>query len=151
MRFELGRDGALNARIKSKRHDNARVALCRPLTAPAEQAVVYSAEGKELALIPRLSALDKNSRQALTAHLRRRTLTAAITRVKDLAQQFGAIYWDVETDRGPREFVLKGVTEHVRFLSEKRMLITDVDGNRFEIKDLSALDKASQDLIDLVL
>jgi len=42
------------------------------------------------------------------------------------------------------------LTEHIRWLEEDRMLITDVNGTRFEIKNFSSLDKKSQTHIHLL-
>lgn len=61
------------------------------------------------------------------------------------------IYWDVETQRERREFVLRANCETVLWLDEHRLLMIDVDGNRFEIPDLRRLDRASLAILDQVL
>ncbi len=63
----------------------------------------------------------------------------------------GTSYWEVETDRGQREFVVQNVAENARWLSENRLLLIDVDGNRFEIPRLDQLDKKSSSLVGQVL
>ena len=145
------RESGLAVRGAGLNVQGARVLLCLPLTKPGQLAMLETKDGKELALLTNMDGLNEASKAAFEASLRRRVLTARILKVHSLAHQFGAIYWSVDTDRGPREFVLKGVTEHVRWLSDSRLLITDVDGNRFEITDLGKLDSASQEHVDLVL
>ena len=129
-----------------------RVVLSRPLFEEDHYASILSADNqKELAIVHNLKALSKKSREALEYSKLRRYLTSKILRVRSLAHQFGSVYWDVDTNKGRREFVIRGVSEHVRWLSYSHLLITDVDGNRFEIEDQYALDRKSQSLVDLIL
>jgi hypothetical protein len=141
----------MTARHGSSVWKDCLVVLCRPLNDPQGLGVLQDRDGKELLLLSELGKLDGRSRQVLEQSLRLRGLTARILSIESLAHQYGAVYWKVKTDRGGREFVLKGLTEHVRWLGDSRILITDVDGNRFEIPDMTALDKSSRDLLDLVL
>ena len=128
-----------------------RVVLGRPLFEPGSFASVLSEKGKEVAMIRDLSRLSKENRRILDRSENEYYLTSRILKVYSLSHQFGAACWDVETDKGRREFVTRGVSEHIRWLDEDRMLIADVDGNRFEIPDLSAMDSKSQSLIHLIL
>ncbi len=151
LRIEAAQGSLLNVHTKEKRWLDVRIVVCQPLTDPGHLGALFSAEGKELALIRGLAQLDPASAAALKHSLHLRTLTARISAIKSLGHQYGAVYWKVETDRGPREFVLKGLSEQVRWLSDHRILLTDVDGNRFEIRDMTKLDKPSRELLDLVL
>jgi hypothetical protein len=151
LRIEAAEGSSLDVRAKGKRWRGVKIALCQPLTDPGNLGLMRSADGKELALIRGLRALDSASANALRLSLRLSTLTASIKSIQSLGHQYGAVYWKVETDRGPREFVLKSLSEQVRWLSDTRILMTDVDGNRFEIRDMSKLDKKSHALLDLVL
>ena len=55
------------------------------------------------------------------------------------------------TDRGQREFVVQNVAENAQWLGDHRLLIIDVDGNRFEIPRLDGLDKRSLGMVEQVL
>ena len=57
----------------------------------------------------------------------------------------------VETDRGPREFVTQSVQENTLWFSANHLLLIDVDGNRFEIPDVEALDARSLTIINAIL
>jgi hypothetical protein len=78
-------------------------------------------------------------RRVILEELRRRYFTPQITRVHSLKDEYGILYWDVDTTRGRREFVVRDVRENIREFAGGRMLITDVDGNYFEIADVDAL------------
>lgn len=128
-----------------------RVRLGRPLYRPKDFATVLDAKGQELALIVNLPALSADAREALEVHGKAHNLTCTILKINSLDHQFGAAFWDVATTKGRRQFVIRGTTEHVRWLTDDRLLITDVAANRFEIPSLTALDKRSQDLLALIL
>jgi hypothetical protein len=151
LRIEAAEGSLLKIRQGAKLWDACHIALCRPLIAPEGMGLVFDKDGKELAVVEGLESLDAASKKALQRSLRLRSLNAKVTAVTALAHQYGAVHCRVETDRGPREFVIKGLTENVRWLSDTRIIITDVDGNRFEIPDMAALDEASRELLDLVV
>ena len=83
--------------------------------------------------------------------IEQRYMTAIIKRVDSLKSEFGVSYWEVQTDRGNREFVVRNVSESAQWITDRRLLLIDVDGNRFEISNLEVLDKKSRGLIEMVL
>jgi hypothetical protein len=46
---------------------------------------------------------------------------------------------------------VQNVSENAQWLGDYRLLLVDVDGNRFEIPDLQALDRRSLGFVELVL
>lgn len=58
--------------------------------------------------------------------------------------------WQVETDRGNATFVLRG-EEDIRRLAGHTLLITDMHGIFFLIRDALALDRHSRKLLDRFL
>ena len=151
MRLKANPDGTLWLKCGGKTLESVRIKLGRPLYRPEDFATVFGPKGREAGMIVGLPRLQASARRVLEEHRVRQDLTSRIFKVNSLRHQFGAAYWDVETDKGPRQFVIRGTTEHVRWLDDDRMLITDVQGNRFEVPSLSGLDKRSQDLISLIL
>ena len=95
--------------------------------------------------------MDAASRAIVDDELSRRYLTSIVLNINSARNEFGTSYWEVETDRGRREFVVQNVAENARWFGGKRLLITDVDGNRFEIPNLDRLDRASQVLVAQIL
>jgi len=150
VRLSANPDGTVRVAAGSRVFRRARVRLGRPLYAPDSFAAITSDKGKELGLIFDLDKMPAESRKVLAEAERRYDLTCRILKVHSLYHQFGAAFWDVDTDKGRRQFVIRGTTEHIRWLEEDRMLITDVNGTRFEIKNLSSLDKKSQTHIHLL-
>ena len=59
-----------------------------------------------------------------------------------MKEEFGYSYWMVDTDAGPRRFTVQSGKNNVTVVAERRLLIVDVDGNRFSIADYTRLDRS---------
>ena len=60
-----------------------------------------------------------------------------------MKEEYGHMYWDVETDRGYRKFVTRGRDQSIIPITDTRILIIDMTGNRFEIPNYHELDQRS--------
>jgi hypothetical protein len=149
-RLSRNPDGTLDLRCGARVFRKVRIKLGRPLYKPGDFASVLGEKG-EVALLVNLSSLTPGSRAVIEEHRVRNDLTTKILKINDISHQFGAAFWDVVTEKGARQFVIRGTSEHVRWLDDDRLLITDVNGNRFELPSIIRLDKRSQDHIHLIL
>lgn len=134
-----------------KSYPTVKPVWAAPLSHPNHYLALLDGKGEEIVTIPDPKALPKESREAVEEELRRRYLTATVTAVTHAKVEFGATYWSVETDRGPRDFVTQNLQENAVWLSDTHLLLLDVDGNRFEITDVGALDAASQAYVHAIL
>ena len=128
-----------------------KVVRAAPLTQPDRYFCILDIKDEAICMIEDLTQLEEASHPYVFEEMDRRYLTAEINRIVSLQNEYGVSYWDVETDRGRREFVAKSVAEHAQWLSETRLMLFDVDGNRFEVTDMDKLDKRSRTLLDAVL
>jgi hypothetical protein len=122
-----------------------------PLSHPDLYISLLDLKNEEICMIEDPQTLPQEMRDILRQELDRRYLTAVIDRILSLRNDFGTSYWEVDTSRGRREFVVQSVAENAQWLGDSRLLLIDVDGNRFEIPDLDGLDKKSTGLINQVL
>lgn len=143
-------DGTLELRAGARTFRKVRIKLGRPLYKPGDFASVLGEKG-EVAMLVNLAALKPASLAVLEDHRVHNDLTTKVLKINDISHQFGAAFWDVMTEKGARQFVIRGTSEHVRWLTDDRLLITDVNGNRFEIPSLTGLDKRSLDHVHLIL
>lgn len=137
--------------IAGATHKHIEIVRVSPLTHPDRYIAILDENGEELHVVDDVTDLDDESQQTIGTALRQRYMTAVITRITSVRHELGISYFDVETDRGRREFVVQNLLEGARWLSEQRLLIFDVDGNRFEIPSLDDLDKRSHRLLHTVL
>lgn len=122
-----------------------------PLSHPDRYLALLDSKGQEIAMVEDPAELSESSRTAVEAELRKRYLTATVLLITGAKVEFGATYWHVTTDRGERDFVTESLQENVQWLSERHLLLIDVDGNRFEIPDTDALDAKSRTLLASIL
>jgi hypothetical protein len=102
-------------------------------------------------------ALAKFNAPSYEAHLKARWqelaaryCLATITRVHRIKNEYRTMYCDVETDRGPRDFVLKWATDTILWLGPRELLLVDIDTNRFHIPDVTRLDARSRKELEAI-
>ena len=132
-------------------YTRVKIVRAAPLSHPHKYISLLDIKDEEVCMIPALSDLDEDMQAIVTEELDRRYLTSIVQKVNSVRNEFGTSYWEVSTDRGEREFVVQNVSENAQWLGDHRLLLLDVDGNRFEIVDLNALDKKSAGYVELVL
>jgi hypothetical protein len=151
-RFERGEGGFLKLKI-GESEEYARVDLSRafPLSNQDSYVSVRDAEGKEIGIIESLRGFSEPVRALLAEELDRRYFTPVVQRVRSIKEEFGYSYWEVETSAGPRRFTVRGGHGSLIPLSETRILVVDVDGNRFEIEDYTRLGSKHSRLVESLL
>lgn len=95
--------------------------------------------GEEIGVLRDLRSLPRPARRIVLEELRKRYFIPRITYVHSLRDEYGVLYWDAETTRGRRQFVVREPRESIREFGDGRLQITDMDGNQFEIADLDSL------------
>jgi len=118
-----------------------------PMAYPNQYIALLDSKNEEVAFIEDMNDLDEVSKQVIEEEMARRYLKALVEKIYSIQMEFGVAYWDVMTDRGRREFVIRG-HDNTFWVTETRLLLTDVDGNRFEIIDYTKLDADSVKLIE---
>ncbi len=121
-----------------------------PIAAPDEGLSLVSTDGHEIAWIERLAELPAPARELIEAELASREFVPEIARIRSVSSFACPSTWQVDTDRGASELLLKG-EEDIRRLSPTRLLIADSHGIQFLIRDLTTLDRHSRKLLDRFL
>lgn len=147
MEFELGYfpEGRLRLITEDKCWLQVRPAWASPIKHPNKYLSLLDGKDREIVMLEDgLKGLADNERKILEAELNKRYLTSQITKVIEARTVFASAYWTVETDRGPREFVTQSMHENAQWHSPTHLVLVDVDGNRYEFRDISALDAESK-------
>lgn len=143
--FYLSEGGLLCLKYKGK--DVGRVAAIRMFPFEYEDEYIalrcenYSRHDKEkeIGIIRNVSDLPEEQAKLLTKELQKRYFIPDIIEVFNLKEDFGHTTWQVDTTAGKREFSITDMGTNVRNLGGGRILLTDVFGNRYYIKDLEKL------------
>jgi hypothetical protein len=142
----------LRMTVKDDRsYPTVKPAWSAPLTRPDKYLALLNGKGEEITTIVDPAELDADSRAAVMEELHRRYLTATVHKITHAKSEFGAGYWHVISDRGERDFVTQSLQENAQWLGPGHLLLIDVDGNRFEIPDMEALDAKSRMYLDAML
>ena len=143
IRFECA-GAQLHLDLGGTAYSNVVVTCAFPLSLPLRYLSVRDADNNEIGMIKDASELDAENQRIIAEALERRYLMPIIQHVLRVKERFGTLDWEVITDRGPRVFTTRDLRENVVNPAPGRTLLTDVDGNRYDVRDIYALDRASQ-------
>ena len=133
-------DGTPRLEVKDECcHIGFRATRLFPISRRHDYISIADLTGTEIGIIESLRKMDKAMRRIVLEEIRRRYFVPQITYVHSLKDEFGVLYWDVDTSRGRRKFVVREARDNIREFESGRMQITDVDGNLFEIPDIDRL------------
>jgi|YNPNPStandDraft_1061719.scaffolds.fasta_scaffold15862_2 hypothetical protein len=118
-----------------------------PLSAESRLISLRDENDQEIGQLPDLRELDPDSRKVLEEELSKRYFMPQIRVIEDLKTNMGVMSWRVQTDRGPRRFEVRS-RDDIRYLPHGRILLRDVDGNRYEIPNYRTLDPRSRDFLE---
>jgi len=117
-----------------------------PWSHPNSFVSICDKEGKELLLLESLDQLAESSREALLRALAERRFVLEVKSIQSVREEGDLRVWNVLTQEGERKFLTK-LDQWPQALSDERVLITDVAGDIYEVKNLAQLDKRSQKLL----
>lgn len=121
-----------------------------PIAAPEEGIALINSEGHEVGWIERIAELPPAIGQLVEEELASREFVPEIEKIVDVSSFACPSTWQVLTNRGATELVLKG-EEDIRRLSQTRLLIADSHGIQFLVRDLTRLDAPSRKFLDRFL
>jgi len=140
-----GNDGSFYPRVSLRR--------CFPLSSENTNIVVRIPDvdperSHELGMIEDIAELDESSRESVERELHLYYVVPSILRISSIREEFGFLYWTVNTDRGPKEFVIRdSIISSTRQISKGRWLIIDINQSRYEIHNFESLDITSQNFL----
>ena len=123
-----------------------------PVTHPGKYLSLLDGKDREVLMLHGgLSDVEGENRKILEDELHRRYLTSQVQSIEHAHTEFGSTYWTVRTNRGRREFVTQSLQENAQWHGPTKLVLIDVDGNRFEIMDTQALDEPSRKLLTKIV
>lgn len=151
--FERTPGGFVSLKVEGEEHTRVQVVRMFPFSKPEKYISIRTTEetSKEIGVIEDMKLFPEEVRAMLDEQLALRYFTPLIRKVYSVKDQYGYAYFDVETDRGRCRFVIHMGGNAVVHLSDTRIIITDIDENRFEIADVSKLTIKEQKRLDLFL
>ncbi len=151
--FKRTAGGFVSLEYGDKTYPRVAIHRCFPHSDPTHYISVRMPDndGKEIGLIEDLNALPEDVREMLLEQMELRYFAPKILKIFDIKAEYGYSYWDVLTDRGHCRFTARMGGNSVYSIGHNRYLVNDLDGNRFEIADLSALTAKEMKKLDIFI
>jgi hypothetical protein len=124
-----------------------RIGQLLPLSDPDHYFALRNADDVEIGVIVEPSGLEESSKKLLFEEVSRRYFLPKIISVQKVRDEYGVVVWDVTTDVGPKRFTVRNLRDSSVALTLTRVLMTDVDGNRYEFPDIEKLSVAARDVL----
>jgi len=152
--FARTEGGFVSLKIEDEFYPRVQVYQAFPFTDPYCYISIRESDekAKEIGVIKDLRKdVDEDTRQMILEQIRLRYFTPIIKKINNIKDEYGFAYFDVVTDHGACRFTIHMGGNSVVHLTDTRLLITDLDGNRFEIPYVTKLSSAELKKLDLFL
>ncbi len=132
-----------------KTYQDVKVFRTRPVSAP-DQYLSFrigqtKAKQEELGILADLNTLPAFTRALIERELDKRYFIHQIISIQSIIEKFGVLYWQVNTDKGYKEFSLSSrFNEQIFPFRKHGRSIIDSNGNQYIIPDLNLLDNKSK-------
>ena len=116
-------------------YEEVQPVLLFPFTYPSRFICLKDKQGKEIGIIKDMKDLSREGKNLLEQELGRRYLIPLIKDIIYIKEEFGNYRWEVVTDRGRKDFYVKGRSENLSFVNEWHIVVTDIEDCRYQIRD----------------
>jgi hypothetical protein len=149
--FSRRKGGVFHGVVEGKVYDEIILFRIFPFQYTTEYISVRDAKGEEIGVIRDISQLDSESRAEMGIELQLRYFLPLVTRIDAIKQKSDLWIWELQTNLGPTRIVMRNLHEHMQYPSVNRIILTDINGKRCEIRDWQALDGHSRNQLKDVL
>jgi len=106
---------------------------------------------KEIGIISNIAVFGEIQQQYLADELKRKYFVPVIEAIYSVKEKYGFSCWEVKTNVGKIKFTVNDAYRNILKVTKDRIMVTDVNGNRYEIISLDGLDRPSFRKIELFL
>ncbi|MBR3525997.1 MAG: DUF1854 domain-containing protein, partial [Lachnospiraceae bacterium] len=152
-RFERTEGGFVDLYCKGELHKSVKVVRLFPFTDADKYISIREGDekGREIGIIEDITVLSAETQKILKEQLALNYFTPVIQKIYSIKDELGYAYFHVLTDKGECRFAINMASNAVTKLSDDRLIITDLDENRFEVRDVAALTMKEKRKLDLFL
>lgn len=142
----------LNENGEEKKYDRVFLHRAFPHELLWEYISVLDVDNKEIGLIYNIEDFDTETVALLKTELERKYYSPTITTIESVKERYGFSYWSVTTSDGKKiSFTMQDTYRNIMHTGDDTLLLLDVDGNRFTIESVAALDRKSYRKIEIYL
>ncbi|XEC96328.1 DUF1854 domain-containing protein [Paenibacillus tarimensis] len=141
----------LSVRAYDKEHPAVYLHCSFPHTNSRIYISVRTEDNKEIGIIRSLDDFPEPVVGLLEEQIKIRYFAPEITKINMVHEEFGYSYWETETNAGNCRFTVRSGGVHVKMVTDRKVLITDVEGNRFTIEDINRLTEKEYRMVELFM
>ena len=152
-RFTQTEGGFLSLENDGKYYDRVKVVMLFPFSDANKYISVREHDNgnREIGIIEDLEKMSEETQKLIEHQLNLCYFTPVISKIFKIKDKYGYAYFHVMTDKGECKFAINMGSNAVTKLSDTRLIIMDVDENRFEIRDVDQLSQKERRMLDLFL
>ncbi len=155
--FYLSEGGLLCLKLKGE--DMGRVAVLRMFPFQYEEEFIairlenYSRNDTEteIGILRNIRELSEEQTKLIRSELQKRYFIPDILEVYSVKEDFGNTSWSVNTSSGKREFTMTDMSTNIRNLGNNKILLTDIFGNRYYIRNVYEIDDKTLKVLEIWL
>lgn len=118
-----------------------------PISGLEKYITLLDENGIEKAVIRDLNTLPLQERKTIEACLDEYYLIPKISRIFDFAERYDGITLHTDTDRGYARIEIRTLHQGLKMVQGTRLLVRDMNDNRYEVPDVNTLDKLSRQIL----
>jgi len=154
--FYITEGGFAGLRYNGTDYPHITLRRTLPIKEPTRYISVADNENNEIGIIQDVAALAATQQKVVLDELEARYYSPQVLEIISVKDKMGYVYFELKLQNKPtaegadfhiKTCAVKDVSRNVRMLSDTRLIILDVDGNRY-IVDLPGMDKHSVKRLD---
>lgn len=134
--------------VQEERFEGVVPVRAFPIQSPEDGIALVSSDGHEVGWVDRLDAVPEPAQTLIREELATREFMPEIGQIVSVSSFSTPCTWTVQTDRGETAFVLRGDEDIRRIGKDGSLLIADVHGIQYFVRDQYALDAHSKKILD---
>lgn len=142
--FSRSSGGVFQAVIEGKAYDEIVLFRVFPFRYTTQFISVRNAKNEEIGIVRDIALLDRESRMEIEKELQLRYFLPIVTRIESVKQKADLWIWELGTNLGDTRIVMRNLHEFMQFPGNNRVILTDMNGKRCEIRDYEQLDSHSK-------
>jgi len=103
----------------------------------------------EIGIISKITDLGEKAEKLILDELKRKYYICKLKSVISIKDRFGFSYWKALSDDGEVSFTIRDAHNSIRTNSDGKILLSDIDNNRYELEPFDTLDAKTRKKIEL--
>jgi len=141
----------LNVKVGADEYKGVYIHCSFPQTNKRIYLSIRTVDNEEIGMIRSMDEFPEEMQRLLEEQVQLRYFAPEITKVLSVKEEFGYSYWEAETSSGLCRFTVREGGGNVKLMNANRLLIVDVDGNRFIIPYLDRLSDKEYKMVEVCI